>query len=218
MDLDSLGCHPPCSIPKSAFIEPRNDITFLCFLPKSFLNKSFFPPHFLPRSDVTDQELSLQLRMQLRSRGLCSKGRGEKQRECSRAAPALPGWGTLGTRTPAPHVGIAESDSPIPPLRLSLGRSDILQSRCGFPRCYLSPRAAQGDCSCPQQDGFAAHPWPLGALPRQPATPLGSQLFCHDFVCSYSRHVCSNHTFFWSTQNVTCPSKVRFHMFFCKPY
>lgn len=127
-------------------------------------------------------------------------------------------WGTLGTCTSVPHVGITGSDSSTPPLTLSLDRSDILQSRCGFSCCYPSPRAARGDCSCPQQDGFAVHPCPSGALLRQPATPIGSQLFCHRFICSYSRHVCSNHTFFWSTQNVTCLSKVGFHIFFHKPY
>lgn len=80
---------------------------------------------------------------------------------------------------------------------------------------YLSPRAAQGNvpatagCVCSTSSTNRNSP---GVACSFPLALI--QLFCHHFVCSCSRHTYPNHTYYWPRQNVTCLSKVRFHLFF----
>lgn len=123
-------------------------------------------------------------------------------------------WSTLGACTLAQQVGITESDFSIPPFRLSSGRIDIPQSMSGtFMQLFIT-QSYPGQCSCHSRLGLQhfliQQELSRGSL--QP--PFGSHLFCHHFVCSYSRQTYSNHTCCWPRQNVTCLSKVRFHLFF----
>lgn len=156
--------------------------------------------------------------MQLRSRGLCSKEQGEKQSVwaemcCSRAPRAGTHW------LPAHQLHTWESPEVTPPSRSLnfpwiLGRSAILQPMCGFSCCYLFPRAAQGTCLFLITAGWVCSTSSAigSSLGLQPPLAL-TQLLCHHFGCSNSRYVCPNHICYWLKQNITCSSKVLFHIF-----
>lgn len=64
------------------------------------------------------------------------------------------GWSTLGACTSAQQVGITETDSSIPPLKLFLGRSDILQSMSGIFMLLLITQGCPGQCSCHSRLGL----------------------------------------------------------------
>lgn len=142
-----------CRIPKSVFIRLTDQIAFPWFLLRSFLNKTFLSTS-LPSIQQRDWAAPpLQLKVQLLSPAAKSQVRG-REHECSCATPLLPRLEHTGCLHISSKVGITENYSSIPPLRLPLGRSDILQSMSGTFMQLLIIQGCPGQCSCHSRLGL----------------------------------------------------------------
>lgn len=163
---------------------------------------------------MTDQYLPCSWRCSCSHLGPAAKSqvRG-REHECSPSAPrAGAHW------VPAHQLSKWESLKVTPPSLPSdlpwagvISHNPCLEFLCSS----LSPRAAQG--SVPATAGWVCSTSPANRSSPGVACSLPlalTQLFCHHFVCSYSRHIYPNHTCYWPRQNVTCLSKVKFHLFF----